>query len=85
METHPQYLHWLGGVYVHPDFRGQGIGSQLVQYTANKANELKVKSLYLYTHKHVNFYAHLGWQVIEEPLYHGRKVSIMKRNLSVDS
>ena len=26
METHPQYLHWLGGVYVHPDFREQGIG-----------------------------------------------------------
>jgi GNAT superfamily N-acetyltransferase len=85
METHPQYLNWLGGVYVHPDFREQGIGSQLVQYTAHKAIELKVKGLYLYTRKHVNFYARLGWQVIEEPLYHGRKVSIMKRNLSVDS
>ena len=21
MESHPQYMHWLGGVYVHPDHR----------------------------------------------------------------
>ncbi len=31
METHPQYAHWLGSVYVRHIFRNQGIGSRLVE------------------------------------------------------
>ena len=83
METHLQYLHWLGGVYVHPQFRNQGIGSQLVEYTANEAKNLKVKELYLYTRNHGDFYTRLGWQVIERPLYEGRIAIVMRRILSV--
>ncbi|MBK5108811.1 MAG: GNAT family N-acetyltransferase [Anaerolineales bacterium] len=85
MDTHPQYLHWLGGVFVHPDFRAQGIGSQVVEFTAAQASRLKVAELYLYTRNHENFYARLGWRVIEEPVYEGRVVSIMKRKLTVAS
>ena len=83
METHPQYLHWLGGVYVHPDNRGQGVGSRLVEYTAQEAIRFNVTDLFLYTHSHEKFYARLGWRVIEEPIYKGRVVSIMKRKLTI--
>ena len=85
MVTHPQYLHWLGGVYVHPDYRGQGIGSQVVEFSAAQAIQLKVTDLFLYTRGHENFYARFGWRVIEEPVYEGRVVSIMKRKLTVAS
>ena len=85
VETHPQYLHWLGGVYVKPEFRGQGIGSSIVEFTAQVADRLNVRELYLYTRQHEGFYARLGWQVIEKPLYKGRTALIMKRNLSADS
>ena len=81
MESHPQYMHWLGGVYVHPDHRRQGVGSRLVEFTTAEAQRLKVEELYLYTRTQVNFYARLGWFVIEEPDYKGKVVSIMKRNL----
>jgi predicted N-acetyltransferase YhbS len=81
METHPQYLHWLGGVYVHPDFRRQGVGSQLVEFTADQAIRLQVTELYLYTRGNEIFYSRLGWHTIEQPLYQGRVVSLMKRNL----
>lgn len=84
METHRQYLYWLGGVYVHPQYRRQGVGSRLVNYTAAKAKSLEVEELYLYTRSHEGFYARLGWQVIERPLYHERSATIMKRNLSVN-
>ena len=84
METHPQYPYWLGGVYVHPDYRQQGIGSQIVQYTANEAKRLKVIDLYLYTRSHEEFYTRLGWQVIERPRYEGRIAIVMKRELSVE-
>lgn len=81
MESHPQYMHWLGGVYVLPDNRGHQIGSRLVEFTAAEAQRLNVRELFLYTRTRVNFYARLGWQVIEEPVYKGKVVSIMKRNL----
>lgn len=81
METHPQYTYWLGGVYVHPDYRERGIGSQLVEYSAGLAKDLGVRNLYLYTRDHEDFYTRLGWQVIERPLYQGRLTIVMKRNL----
>jgi len=82
METHPQYLHWLGGVYVHPEYRQQGIGARLVEFAANEAERLTVNELYLYTRSHQHFYARLGWQVIERPIYGDRIVIVMKRILS---
>ncbi len=82
METHPQYLHWLGGVYVRPQYRNEGFGSQLVEYTANEAVNLNIEQLYLYTRNHEDFYTRLGWQVIERPLYEGRIAIVMRRILS---
>jgi GNAT superfamily N-acetyltransferase len=81
METHPQYLHWLGSVYVLPELRGGGIGSNLIQYSAAEARRLGVRDLYLYTRSREGFYARLGWTPVERPLYHGRTVVIMLRNL----
>jgi predicted N-acetyltransferase YhbS len=83
METHPQYVHWLGSVYVHHPFRNQGIGSWLVEYAASEAERHKVRKLYLYTHHHESFYARLGWFPVERPHYRGREVVIMKRVLAV--
>ena len=85
VETHPQYLHWLGGVYVHPVFRGHGIGSELVEFTAAQAAKLQVADLYLYTRGNEGFYSRLGWRTIEKPVYQGRVVSIMKRRLTVST
>lgn len=83
MEIHPQYLHWLGSVYVLPEYQGKGIGSNLVQYSVNEAKRLAVHDLYLYTRSRENFYTRLGWKPLERPLYHGRRVVIMKHILSV--
>jgi predicted N-acetyltransferase YhbS len=82
METLPQYLHWLGGVFVHPEYRQQGIGSRLIEFAANEAKKLSVNELYLYTHSHEHFYTRLGWRVIERPKYRDRIVIVMKRILS---
>jgi predicted N-acetyltransferase YhbS len=84
METHPQYLHWLGSVYVLPEFRGQGIGSELVRRTIDEARRLDVDELYLYTRDNENFYSKLGWHAVEDTTYHSRRAIIMKKILSVE-
>ena len=79
MGTHPRYLHWLGSVYVKQSFRRKGIGTQLVEHASQVASGLRVASLFLYTHGHEDFYARLGWHVVERAQYHGRRVAIMER------
>jgi predicted N-acetyltransferase YhbS len=81
METHPQYLYWLGAVYVATEFRNMGLGSQIVQHSIAEAKRLGVAELYLYTRQHEAFYTRFGWKPIDRPSYHGREVVIMKREL----
>jgi predicted N-acetyltransferase YhbS len=82
MEIYPQFLHWLGSVYVIEGYRNQGVGGQIVQHSVSVAKKLAVKELYLYTRNHEKFYAKFGWQTIEKPVYHGREVVVMKRTMS---
>ena len=83
METHPQYMHWLGSVYVLPKYREQGIGSNLIRHTIEEARRLGLDELYLYTRNKKIFYSKLGWRPVETPIYHGRNVIIMVQTLSV--
>lgn len=83
MEIYPQYLHWLGTVYVLPEFRDQGIGSQIVSHALSEAERLgNINDLYLYTPDRERFYTKFGWQTLEKPFYHGQEVVVMKRMIS---
>jgi GNAT superfamily N-acetyltransferase len=81
MDIHPEYLHWLGSVYVRPKERNQGIGSYLVEYAASEARRLGIEELYLYTTYSERLYARLGWIALERVEYHGRFRVVMKRTL----
>jgi predicted N-acetyltransferase YhbS len=81
METHPQFEHWLGSVYVREEFRRMGIGSYLVKAGENEAMRFDIPYLYLYTRTSETFYARLGWESIERPVYRGREVVIMRRRI----
>lgn len=81
MDTHPQYLHWLAGVYVSEPYRGRGLGSEIVKLAAAEAQGLGIRDLYLYTRSHEAFYARLEWKPVERSQYHGREVTIMVRKL----
>lgn len=81
MEIYPQYLHWFGAVYVVPQYRHQGIGTQIVAYSISEAERIGVGELYLYTRGSESFYAQFGWQPLERTFYHGREVVVMKLTL----
>lgn len=81
MDTRKQYSPWLSSMYVREDKRKQGIGKQLVQALENKAKELGVKILYLYTPDAEDFYHKYGWQTFEHVKYRSAQVSVMKKKL----
>lgn len=81
METHPQFEHWLGTVYVLPRFRRRGYGAKIVVAAEQVACGLGLEQLYLYTRHSETFYANLGWASIERPMYRQRPAIIMHKLL----
>lgn len=77
METRMELSPWLAGVFVGPDHRRRGIGAELVRRIMSEAAKLKVPLLYLYTVHSENFYAALGWTLLERTSYRAQKVAIM--------
>lgn len=81
METHPQYVNWLGSVYVRVEYRRKGIGSWLVREAEAAGYKFGIKQLFLYTYDQEAFYTRMGWRTIEHPQYHHRTVAVMTREL----
>ena len=82
MSTRPDLTPWLAGVYVKQERRLQGVGTTLVRHAVQKAAEMGIKRLYLYTHSARAFYEKLGWQHIADSYYEGQDVSIMAIDLT---
>ena len=82
MTIYPDKAHWLGGVYVAPDFRGQKIASELVKQIESTAKKLGVHTLYLQTENLTGgLYARLDWQPIEQVNYRKVDVIVMSKAL----
>jgi GNAT superfamily N-acetyltransferase len=81
LDPFPQYKYWLASVYVLSEFRNLGIGTAVVELSAQIGADLGIHNLYLYTHSHENFYTKLGFKPVERPIFQGRTIVIMKRVL----
>jgi GNAT superfamily N-acetyltransferase len=80
MDTRMDLTPWLAAVYVLPEFRGQGIGSQLVRAIEDVATRLQLERLYLFTPDRADFYARLGWSVLETAEYRQHSNVIMTKS-----
>ncbi|MCZ6398856.1 GNAT family N-acetyltransferase [Vibrio alginolyticus] len=54
---------WLNAVYVSPDWRGQGIASELINRGVSQVSATTQSNLYAYTHI-VPLYESLGWSEV---------------------
>jgi GNAT superfamily N-acetyltransferase len=77
LDTRPELSPWLASVYVAEPHRRQGIGSTLVRRAVQEAAALGVKTLYLFTPDREQFYARLGWSVVERCPFGGSIQAVM--------
>ena len=81
LELRPQFSPWLGGLFVVPEHRNQGVATALIERLVHEARRLDVTVLYLWTPSAESLYANLGWNTIERLDYCGYAVSVMKQTL----
>ena len=70
---------WLGGVFVREKFRRRGVASALCRVAENRAWEIGIQRLYLFTIDQQQLYARLGWEVFEPAMWQGINGWIMTK------
>jgi len=78
LESHKHLTPWLGGLFVHPAMRNQGIGTGLVKEAKSIVKTMGYDCLYLYTSEKANWYTKLGWEPIENSFLNQGAITIMK-------
>lgn len=77
MDIYPDLTPWLASVYVVPEYRKKGNGSKIVQTVLEKAKQLHIGKLYLFTMDQQHWYAKMGFQVLQKTNYHNEDVTVM--------
>jgi GNAT superfamily N-acetyltransferase len=72
---------WLAGLVVDREYRNKGIGRALVVAIEAHAASTGVERLYLYTWEARDFYAGIGWAVVESFEQDGYPMLLMSREL----
>jgi GNAT superfamily N-acetyltransferase len=82
MEIFPEREHWLGGVFVAPEFRAQGVAAALSARAIELAPSLGVEDLYLQTERlDGGLYARVGFEALERVKSEGHDVLVMRKDL----
>ncbi|WP_133406924.1 GNAT family N-acetyltransferase [Parashewanella tropica] len=75
---HPEYEHWVGGVYVCPNQRGKGYANILISKAKQLARELGIEQLYLQCDEHnIALYQKHGFVALHEAEHFGDITTIM--------
>ena len=81
LEGREDLTPWLGGVFVGPHFRRQGLGAALCAAVENEARSRAIDTLYLFTLDKQAWYSRLGWRVLGPCVWQGRAGEIMRKQL----
>jgi GNAT superfamily N-acetyltransferase len=77
LEDRHDLTPWLGGMFVRPEYRRQGVASALCRAVEDKAWSLGFDTLYLFTPDQQALYARRGWQKLEQVVWRGLLSDIM--------
>jgi N-acetylglutamate synthase-like GNAT family acetyltransferase len=77
MDTRPHFTPWLAGVFVAPAHRRRGVGRALADHVLCEAAVRGYSTVYLFTPSAQDYFAHLGWSIVEHTRYKEADVTIM--------
>jgi len=75
------YGPWLALVFTTPENRRKGYGTLLCEEIQNRARELGLKEMFLFTHTAESLYTRMGWDLVERVHVKDRNVAVMKKDL----
>ena len=73
----PEPGPWLAAVLTVPNNRAQGVASAVVQRIVQRAHELRLPAIYLYTSDQQQWYANKGWKPLRETELNGIAHTVM--------
>lgn len=78
VETHEHLGPWVTGLWVAPDLRGLGLGRDLMHAITKEAAARGYREIYAVTNTARGLFEKLGWNRVEEILYHGEEVTLYR-------
>ena len=77
----PELTPWISSVYVHPDHRGEGVGSALAAEIERIAAGLGYHRLHLFNPLSQGVFEKLGWKLLKTVQYGGKELAILYKDL----
>ena len=81
MDTRAFLTPWLASLFVEPEYREQGVASQLIQYVIDYSRQQNYKNIYLFTEDQTDYYKKRGWHFVETLEYRSVEVDLMNQKL----
>ncbi|WP_440056542.1 GNAT family N-acetyltransferase (plasmid) [Pseudoalteromonas sp. T1lg65] len=77
-KNHPEFMHWLGGVYVAKSQRGKGYAHALINRAKQHVAHLGISKLYLQAEQHnVALYLNHGFKFVCKTEHNGVQTTVM--------
>lgn len=81
LDSRPELTPWLANLWVDQEWRGRGLGKQLVLHACEQGRQRGLERLYLYTPEHAAFYQALGWETLAVSTKSGVAITLMSKLL----
>lgn len=79
VETHEHLGPWVTGLWVAPDLRQLGLGRKLLLAITEEAAARGFREIHAVTNTARWLFEKLGWERVEEILYHGEEVTLFRK------
>jgi len=74
---------WVAAVFVTPPARRKGVGGAVVRAAIDRARDLGLPEVYLYTGTGIDWYLDAGWEVVRVAELAGHPVTVMVHRTGV--
>lgn len=79
--THAHLTPWVGGLFVPPERRRQGIGMRLIAAALDQAFVIGINRIHIALHAGAQAYRDSGWTLLDRAVVDGEPITVLVRDL----